>query len=480
MNKKIKTQVVVLGSGPAGYSAAFRCADLGLATVLVEKYSTLGGVCLNVGCIPSKALLHVAKVIAEAKTLSAHGVVFSEPQIDINKIRFWKNKVISQLTGGLDSMAKMRNVNVINGYGKFANSNTIVVEGTEGSMMITFDNAIIAAGSRSIELPLIPHEDPRIWNSTDALDLKNIPQKLLVIGGGIIGLEMGTIYHALGSKVDVNEMFNQVIPTADEDIIKVFTKRIKKKFNLMLETKVTAIKAKEDGIYVSMEGKKAPVEPTRYDAVLVAIGRVPNGKLLDADKAGVEVDESGFINVDQQLRTNIGHIHAIGDIVGQPMLAHKGVHEGHVAAEVISGKKHYFDPKVIPSIAYTEPEVAWVGKTEKEAKAEGINYEVAIFPWTASGRAIASVCSDGMTKMIFDKETHRIIGGAIVGTNGGELLGEIGLAIEMGCDAEDIALTIHAHPTLHESVGLAAEVFEGSITDLPNVKAVKKSNYRCE
>ncbi|WP_150137360.1 dihydrolipoyl dehydrogenase [Candidatus Enterovibrio altilux] len=480
MNKKIKTQVVVLGSGPAGYSAAFRCADLGLATVLVEKYSTLGGVCLNVGCIPSKALLHVAKVIAEAKTLSAHGVVFSEPQIDINKIRVWKNKVISQLTGGLDSMAKMRNVNVINGYGKFANSNTIVVEGTEGSMMITFDNAIIAAGSRSIELPLIPHEDPRIWNSTDALDLKNIPQKLLVIGGGIIGLEMGTIYHALGSKVDVNEMFNQVIPTADEDIIKVFTKRIKKKFNLMLETKVTAIKAKEDGIYVSMEGKKAPVEPTRYDAVLVAIGRVPNGKLLDADKAGVEVDESGFINVDQQLRTNIGHIHAIGDIVGQPMLAHKGVHEGHVAAEVISGKKHYFDPKVIPSIAYTEPEVAWVGKTEKEAKAEGINYEVAIFPWTASGRAIASVCSDGMTKMIFDKETHRIIGGAIVGTNGGELLGEIGLAIEMGCDAEDIALTIHAHPTLHESVGLAAEVFEGSITDLPNVKAVKKSNYRCE
>ncbi len=340
--------------------------------------------------------------------------------------------------------------------------------------MVNFDNAIVAAGSRPIKLPFIPHEDPRIWDSTDALELKEVPGKLLIMGGGIIGLEMGTVYHSLGSKVEVVEMFDQVIPAADKDIVKVYTKRIKDKFKLMLETKVTAVEAKEDGIYVSMEGKKAPAEAERYDAVLVAIGRVPNGKLIDGEKAGLEIDERGFINVDKQMRTNVPHIFAIGDIVGQPMLAHKGVHEGHVAAEVISGKKHYFDPKVIPSIAYTEPEVAWVGKTEKEAKAEGIKYEVATFPWAASGRAIASDCSDGMTKLIFDKETHRVIGGAIVGTNGGELLGEIGLAIEMGCDAEDIALTIHAHPTLHESVGLAAEVFEGSITDLPNKKAVKK------
>lgn len=474
MSKEIKAQVVVLGSGPAGYSAAFRCADLGLDTVLIEKYSTLGGVCLNVGCIPSKALLHVAKVIEEAKAMAEHGVVFGEPQTDINKIRVWKEKVITQLTGGLGGMAKMRKVNVVNGYGKFTGPNTIVVEGEDGQTTVNFDNAIVAAGSRPIELPFIPHEDPRIWDSTDALELKEVPEKMLVMGGGIIGLEMGTVYHALGSQIDVVEMFDQVIPAADKDIVKVFTKRIKKKFNLMLETKVTAVEAKEDGIYVSMEGKKAPAEPVRYDAVLVAIGRVPNGKLIDAEKAGIEVDDRGFINVDKQMRTNVPHIHAIGDIVGQPMLAHKGVHEGHVAAEVISGKKHYFDPKVIPSIAYTEPEVAWVGKTEKEAKAEGINYEVATFPWAASGRAIASDCADGMTKMIFDKDTHRVIGGAIVGTNGGELLGEIGLAIEMGCDAEDIALTIHAHPTLHESVGLAAEVFEGSITDLPNAKAVKR------
>lgn len=474
MSKEIKAQVVVLGAGPAGYSAAFRCADLGLDTVLIERYNTLGGVCLNVGCIPSKALLHVAKVIEEAKALSAHGIVFGEPQTDIDKIRLWKEKVINQLTGGLGGMAKMRKVNVVNGFGKFTGPNTIEVEGEEGKTVVTFDNAIVAAGSRPIKLPFIPHEDPRIWDSTDALELKEVPGKLLIMGGGIIGLEMGTVYHALGSQIDVVEMFDQVIPAADKDVVKVFTKRISSKFNLMLETKVTAVEAKEDGIYVSMEGKKAPAQPERYDAVLVAIGRVPNGKLLDAEKAGLQVDERGFINVDKQLRTNVPHIFAIGDIVGQPMLAHKGVHEGHVAAEVIAGQKHYFDPKVIPSIAYTEPEVAWVGKTEKEAKAEGINYEVAVFPWAASGRAIASDCSDGMTKLIFDKETHRVIGGAIVGTNGGELLGEIGLAIEMGCDAEDIALTIHAHPTLHESIGLAAEVFEGSITDLPNAKAKKK------
>lgn len=476
MSNEIKTQVVVLGAGPAGYSAAFRAADLGLDTVIVERFSTLGGVCLNVGCIPSKALLHVAKVIEEAKAVAAHGVVFGEPKIDLDKLRGFKEKVIGQLTGGLGGMSKMRKVNVVNGLGKFTSPNTLEVTAEDGTVtVVTFEQAIIAAGSRPIKLPFIPHEDPRIWDSTDALELKEVPGKMLVMGGGIIGLEMGTVFASLGSKIDVVEMFDQVIPAADKDVIRVFTKKIKDKFNLMLETKVTAVEAKEDGIYVTMEGKKAPSEPVRYDVVLVAIGRTPNGKLLEAEKAGVAVDERGFINVDKQLRTNVPHIYAIGDIVGQPMLAHKGVHEGHVAAEVISGMKHYFDPKVIPSIAYTDPEVAWVGLTEKEAKEQGIAYETATFPWAASGRAIASDASDGMTKLIFDKETHRVIGGAIVGVNGGELLGEIGLAIEMGCDAEDLALTIHAHPTLNESIGLAAEIFEGSITDLPNAKAVKKS-----
>ncbi|MGO1191268.1 dihydrolipoyl dehydrogenase family protein, partial [Vibrio casei] len=336
MSKEIKAQVVVLGAGPAGYSAAFRCADLGLETVLVERYNSLGGVCLNVGCIPSKALLHVSKVIEEAKAMAAHGVVFGEPQTDIDKVRSWKDKVITQLTGGLAGMAKMRKVTVVNGFGKFTGANTLEVVGEE-TTTVTFDNAIIAAGSRPIKLPFIPHEDPRIWDSTDALELKEVPKKMLVMGGGIIGLEMGTVYHSLGSQIDVVEMFDQVIPAADKDVVKVFTKQIKDKFNLMLETKVTAVEAKEDGIYVSMEGKKAPAEAERYDAVLVAIGRVPNGKLMDAEKAGIEVDERGFINVDKQMRTNVPHIHAIGDIVGQPMLAHKGVHEGHVAAEVISG-----------------------------------------------------------------------------------------------------------------------------------------------
>lgn len=471
--KEMKTQVVVLGGGPAGYSAAFRCADLGLETVIVERFSTLGGVCLNVGCIPSKALLHVAKVIEEAKSLAEHGIVFGEPQTDINKIRTWKDKVITQLTSGLAGMAKMRKVQVINGYGNFNDANSIIVTGTDGEIKITFDNAIIAAGSRPIQLPFIPHDDPRIWDSTDALRLKEVPNNLLVMGGGIIGLEMGTVYRALGSQIDVVEMFDQVIPAADKDMVQIYTKQVKDKFNLLLETKVTAVEAKEDGIYVSMEGKTGS-ETRRYDAVLVAIGRVPNGKLISAEKAGVNVDERGFIHTDKQMRTNVPNIFAIGDIVGQPMLAHKGVHEGHVAAEVIAGLKHFFDPKIIPSIAYTEPEVAWVGKTEKECKAENINYEVAKFPWAASGRAIASDCSEGMTKLIFDKDTHRIIGGAIVGMNGGELLGEIALAIEMGCDAEDLALTIHAHPTLYESIGMAAEVFEGSITDLPNPKAKKK------
>ena len=474
MSKEIKTQVVVLGAGPAGYSAAFRCADLGLETVLVERYSTLGGVCLNVGCIPSKALLHVSKVIEEAKHATKNGIYFGEPTINLDEVRAGKDAVVAKLTGGLAGMAKARKVTVVEGLAAFTDPNTLVARDRDGNpTTVKFDNAIIAAGSRPIQLPFIPHEDPRIWDSTDALKLKEVPKKLLIMGGGIIGLEMGTVYNSLGSEIEGVEMFDQVIPAADKDVVAIYTKQIEKKFKLMLETNVTAVEAKDDGIYVSMEGK-ACNDTKRYDAVLVAIGRTPNGKLIDAGKAGVEVDERGFIRVDKQMRTNVPHIFAIGDIVGQPMLAHKGVHEGHVAAEVIVGQKHYFDPKVIPSIAYTEPEVAWVGKTEKECKQEGLNYEVAKFPWAASGRAIASECAEGMTKLIFDKDTHRVLGGAIVGSNGGELLGEIGLAIEMGCDAEDIALTIHAHPTLHESVGLAAEVFEGSITDLPNAKAKKR------
>lgn len=470
---EIKTQLVVLGAGPGGYSAAFRAADLGVETVIVDSRATLGGVCLNVGCIPSKALLHIAKVIQEAKHLSANGVFFGEPKIDLDKVREWKNSVVGQLTKGLSGMSKMRKVKHVQGYGKFTGSNTLEVEGKDGKTTITFDNAIIAAGSEPVSLPFIPQDDPRVIDSTGALELADIPEKMLVLGGGIIGLEMGTAYHALGASIDVVEFLDQLIPAADKDIVKIYSKTIKDKFKVMLETKVTAVEAKEDGLYVSFEGKQAPAEPVRYDKVLVAVGRRPNGNKLDADKAGVAVDERGFINVDKQLRTNVAHIFAIGDVVGQPMLAHKGVHEGHVAAEVIAGQKHYFDPKCIPSVAYTEPEVAWVGLTEKEAKEQGLNYEAATFPWAASGRAIASACTSGMTKMIFDKDSGRVIGGAIVGTNAGEMLGEIGLAIEMGADAEDVALTIHAHPTLNESIGLAAEIFEGSITDLPNPKAKK-------
>ena len=359
MSNQIKTQVVVVGAGPAGYSAAFRCADLGLETVLIERYGTLGGVCLNVGCIPSKALLHVAKVIEEAKALAAHGIVFGEPQTDIDKIRLWKEKVVGKLTGGLAGMAKQRKVPVVNGVARFVDAHNLEVTAADGSKtVVTFDNAIIAAGSRPVKLPFIPHDDPRVWDSTDALELKTVPGKLLVLGGGIIGLEMGTVYSALGAEIDVVEFADQLVPAADKDVVKVYTKRVEGKFNLMMETKVTAVEAKADGLYVSFEGKHAPAEPVRYDSVLVAVGRVPNGKMLDAEKAGVAVTERGFIEVDKQLRTNVSHIFAIGDIVGQPMLAHKGVHEGHVAAEVIAGKKHYFDPKVIPSIAYTEPEIA--------------------------------------------------------------------------------------------------------------------------
>ncbi|SES98588.1 dihydrolipoyl dehydrogenase [Thalassotalea agarivorans] len=474
MSNDIKTQVVVLGSGPGGYSAAYRAADLGLDVVLIEKYSNLGGVCLNVGCIPSKALLHVAKVLDDAKDMASHGVSFGEPQIDIDKIREWKDSVVGKLTGGVAGMAKQRKVTVVNGYGKFTGPNTIAVEGADGATTVNFDNAIIAAGSSVVNLPFIP-EDDRIIDSTGALELKDVPGEMLVLGGGIIGLEMGTVYSSLGANVSVVEFADQLVPAADADVVKIYTKHNKPRFKeIMLSTKVVAVDAKKDGLYVSFEGKNAPAEPVRYDKILVAVGRKPNGLLIDADKAGVNVDERGFINVSNEMRTNVPHIFAIGDVVGQPMLAHKAVHEAHVAAEVISGKKHIFDPRAIPSIAYTDPEIAWVGVTEREAKEQGLNYEVANFPWAASGRAIASARMEGKTKLIFDKDTGRTLGGAIVGINAGEMLGEIGLAVEMGADAEDIALTIHAHPTLNESIGLAAEVFEGSITDLPNAKAVKK------
>jgi dihydrolipoamide dehydrogenase len=474
MSNEIKTQVVVLGAGPGGYSAAFRAADLGLDVVLVESRKTLGGVCLNVGCIPSKALLHVAKVIDDAKAMASHGVTFGAPEIDLDKVRSWKDSVISQLTGGLTGMAKARKVTTVAGYGKFTGSNTIAVEGADGVTTITFDNAIIAAGSSVVNLPFIPTDDPRVIDSTGALELKDVPEEMLVLGGGIIGLEMGTVYSSLGSNVSVVEFADQLVPAADKDIVRVYNNYVKKRFNIMLSTKVVAVEAKDDGLYVTFEGKKAPAEPVRYDKILVAVGRKPNGHLVDADKAGVNVDERGFINVTNELRTNVNHIFAIGDVVGQPMLAHKAVHEAHVAAEVISGKKHTFEPRCIPSIAYTDPEMAWVGVTEREAKEEGLNIEVASFPWAASGRAIASARTEGKTKLIFEKETGRVLGGAIVGINAGEMLGEICLAVEMGADAEDVGLTIHAHPTLNESIGLAAEIFEGSITDLPNAKAVKK------
>lgn len=472
MSNEIKTQVLVIGSGPGGYSAAFRAADLGLDVVLVEKYKALGGVCLNVGCIPSKALLHVAKVMEEAEHIGAHGVSFAKPEIDIKKIAAYKDGIVNKLSSGVEAMAKMRKVKVIKGYADFTSSNTVLVKGDDETI-ITFENAIIAAGSRPIQLPFIPHEDPRIWDSTSALNLDTPPSKLLVMGGGIIGLEMGTVYQKLGSSIDVVEMLDQLVPAADKDVVKAYTKANKNRFNIMLKTKVAKVEAQKDGIHVTLESASGS-EVIVYDAVLVAIGRSPNGKLISAEKAGVEVNKWGFIDVDKQMKTNVPHIYAIGDIVGQPMLAHKAVHEAHVAAEVIAGKKHYFEPVSIPSIAYTFPEMAWVGLTEKEAKEKGIDYEVSTFPWSASGRALAADVSDGFTKLIFNKEDHTLIGGALVGDNAGELLGEISLALEMNCDAEDIALTIHAHPTLHESVGLAAEIYEGSITDLPNAKAKKK------
>ena len=463
----VQAEVVVLGSGPGGYTAAFRAADLGKKTVLIERYNTLGGVCLNVGCIPSKALLHGAKVIDDSRDAAAHGISFSEPQIDINKFRGWKDKIVKRLTGGLAGLAKQRKVQVVKGYGQFLDPHHIEVTAADGkATVVGFEQCIIAAGSLPVKLPFIP-DDPRIIDSTGALELANIPKHMLVIGGGIIGLEMATVYRALGAKITVVEMLDGLMAGADKDIVKPYYARIKKRYdNIWLETRVTAVEANDDGLKVSFEGKQAPAEPQIYDRILVAVGRMPNGKKIAAEKAGVAVDERGFIAADKQLRTNVPHIFAIGDIIGQPMLAHKAVHEGKVAAEVCAGMSSYFDAKVIPSVAYTDPEVAWVGVTEAEAKAQGLNYGKGVFPWAASGRALSLGRSEGMTKVIFDEETERVIGAGIVGPNAGDLIAEVGLAIEMGCDAADIGLTVHPHPTLSETVAMAAEAFEGTITDL--------------
>ncbi len=463
--------VLVLGAGPGGYSAAFRAADLGLSVVLVERYATLGGVCLNVGCIPSKALLHNVAVLEEAKHLSANGITFAEPTIDLDKLRAAKDKVVSTLTGGLTGMAKARKVKVIQGVGTFADEHHLTVKKDDGSTeTVPFKHAIIAAGSQSVKLPFLP-QDERIVDSTGALQLKSIPKKMLIIGGGIIGLEMGTVYSALGARLDVVEMLDGLMQGADRDLVKVWQKKNEGRFdNIMIKTKTVSAEAKPDGIWVKFEGDAAPAEPQRYDLVLQAVGRSPNGAKIGADKAGVNVTDRGFIEVDEQMRTNVAHIFAIGDIVGQPMLAHKAVHEAHVAAEAIAGQKSYFDVRVIPSVAYTDPEVAWAGLTEEEAKKQGIKYEKGVFPWAASGRAIANGRSEGFTKLLFDAETHRIIGGSIVGTHAGDLISEVALAVEMGADTVDIGKTIHPHPTLGESVGMAAEVAHGTCTDLPPVK----------
>ncbi|WP_321954476.1 dihydrolipoyl dehydrogenase [Burkholderia cenocepacia] len=463
----IECDMLVLGAGPGGYSAAFRAADLGMKTVLVERYSTLGGVCLNVGCIPSKALLHTSLVVEEAAALASHGITFGKPQVDLDKLRDFKGGVVKKLTTGLAGMAKARKVEVVTGVGAFVDPFHMEVQGENGKKVVKFKQAIIAAGSQAVKLPFMP-EDPRVVDSTGALELRQLPKRMLVIGGGIIGLEMATVYSTLGAEIDVVEMMDGLMMGADRDLVKVWEKYNAKRFgNVMLKTKTVGAEAKEDGIYVKFEGEKAPAEAQRYDLVLVAVGRSPNGKKIGADKAGVAVTDRGFIDVDKQMRTNVPHIFAIGDIVGQPMLAHKAVHEGHVAAEAAHGEKAYFDALQIPSVAYTDPEVAWAGKTEDQCKAEGIKYGKAVFPWAASGRAIANGRDEGFTKLIFDEETHRVIGGAIVGLNAGDLISEVCLAVEMGADAEDIGKTIHPHPTLGESVGMAAELYEGVCTDLP-------------
>jgi dihydrolipoamide dehydrogenase len=470
----VTCEVLVLGGGPGGYSAAFRSADLGKKTALVERYATLGGVCLNVGCIPSKALLHVASVMDSAKALAAHGVTFGPPQVDLGGLRAWKNKVVGKLTGGLAGMAKGRKVELVRGAGTLLDAHHLEVERTDGpgqaktgqKAVVRFEQLIIATGSQAVHLPFIP-DDPRVLDSTSALELEHAPKRLLIIGGGIIGLELGTVYSTLGARLDVVEMLDGLMQGPDRDLVRVWDRVNRPRFDrVMLKTKTVAVEARPDALWVTFEGENAPTGPQPYDAVLVAVGRSPNGKKFGAEKAGVLVGDRGFIAVDSQLRTNVPHIFAIGDVVGQPMLAHKAVHEGHVAAEVAAGLKSHLDARVIPSVAYTDPEVAWVGLTEAEAKAKGVTVRASTFPWAASGRAIANGRDEGFTKLIFDAQTHRVVGGAIVGTNAGDLISEVALAIELGADAVDIGKTIHPHPTLGESVGLAAEVAEGVSTDL--------------
>ena len=465
-NSVTHAEVLVLGGGPGGYTAAFRAADLGKQVVLVERYPVLGGVCLNVGCIPSKALLHAAQIIHEAEAMAEHGVSFGKPTVDLDKIRGWKESVSQSLNQGLGKLAKQRKVTVINGLGKFSSANSMTVENESGTQTVTFDNAIIAAGSQPTKIPGFPHDDPRVWDSTDALELKSVPEKLLIVGGGIIGLEMATVYHALGSKISVVELMDQIIPGCDKDLVTPLQRKIKKQYdNLWLKTSVKAIEPSDAGMKVSMEGKDAP-ESEIFDAVLVAVGRRPNGKLIDADKAGVTVDDRGFIPVDKQGRTNIANIFAIGDIVGNPMLAHKATHEGKIAAEVIAGHKAGFDALTIPSVAYTDPEVAWMGLTENQAKEQGVEYDKAAFPWAASGRSLALGRNEGITKILTDKTSGRILGAGMTGPGAGELIAEAVLALEMGADATDISLSIHPHPTLSETFAFAAEMIEGTITDL--------------
>lgn len=460
-------EVVVLGSGPGGYSAAFRAADLGKKVVLIEKNQSLGGVCLNVGCIPSKALLHAAKIITEAEDMGAHGVSFAAPEVDLDKLRGWKDEVVGKLTGGLDGLAKARKVTVVRGYGKFTGPNMIAVEGDDGVTQVSFDQCIIAAGSEPVTLPFVPHDDERVIDSTGALELADVPAKMLILGGGIIGLEMACVYDALGAKVTVVELMDQIIPGADKDVVRPLMQRIEKRYEkILLKTKVTDVKAQKNGLKVTFEDAKGETSNQIFDKVLVAVGRRPNGATIAAEKAGVKVTDRGFIEVDSQQRTNVPNIFAIGDVVGQPMLAHKAVHEGKVAAEASAGENRHFDARVIPSVAYTDPEVAWAGLTEAQAKEKGIDYGTGVFPWAASGRALTNGRSDGMTKIIFDKADDRVIGAAMVGVNAGELVAEAALAIEMGADAVDLGHTIHPHPTLSETLNFAAEMFEGTITDL--------------
>jgi len=462
----IHAEVVVLGSGPGGYTAAFRAADLGKNVVLIERYATLGGVCLNVGCIPSKALLHAARVVAEAEEMSHFGLQFNRPAVDLDKLRAWKDSVVGRLTKGLGGLAKQRKVQVVTGVAKFSGPHLVEVETAEGRKTVSFDYAIIAAGSQPARIPGFPYDDPRLMDSTGALELKDVPKRLLVIGGGIIGLEMATVYDALGSKVSVVELMDGLIPGADRDVVRPLHKRIEKRYEaILLKTKVTAIAASAEGLRATFEGEGAPA-PQLYDRILLSVGRRPNGKAIAAEAAGVRVDERGYIAVDNQMRTNVPHIYAIGDIVGEPMLAHKATHEGKLAAEVIAGHKAAFDARTIPSVAYTDPEVAWMGLSETAAKAQGVEYEKAVFPWAASGRALATGRDEGMTKLLFDKNTHRLLGAAIVGPNAGELISETVLALEMGAEAQDIGLTIHPHPTLSETVFFSAEIADGSITDL--------------